>query len=151
MKITIDIPSALITLSAVGIAAVLAGAAPIRATAGDRDVQAVEQVNTPAARDLICLAGYGNQASSLLTVPAGKILVLTGALDSGDPSGSVEIEIDGSIGVGFRMGQWWGGSSAAHDASTLTFATGLPLSAGQTVLVKPSSGNDLLFGYFADA
>lgn len=71
MKLTIDIPSALITLSAVGIAAVLAGAAPIQTTAGARDVQAVENLSQAHPRDFISL-----QSGSSFTVPPGRIAVI---------------------------------------------------------------------------
>ena len=71
MKLTIDIPSALLTLSAVGIAAVLAGAAPIQGSASDRDVQVVADLSQPHPRDFISL-----QSGASFTVPAGKIAVI---------------------------------------------------------------------------
>ncbi|MBL6721884.1 MAG: hypothetical protein ISQ08_10800 [Planctomycetes bacterium] len=148
MKLTIDIPSALFTLAAVGIAAVLAGAAPIQGTASDRDVQATEDIGRRKASDLVCIEGIDGQESAPFVVPSGHILVLTGALNSSAPSIGWEFTIGPkAIAVYSLYGDYQDGPARV---TATEYATGMPVAAGETVQIRDDGGlstDRFLFGY----
>lgn len=140
------------TATAALAAAVAAVVSPLTQAVGpDRDVQAVEDLGRTAARDLVTLIAPHQQGSAVFTVPANKILVLTGTIDAADSGGQTQVVIDGSTTITFTMGVASGGSGAAKAHDCVTFPSGIPLQAGQTVQLQTGNGTDLLFGYLADA
>lgn len=150
MKLTIDIPSALITLSAVGIAAVLAGAAPIQSSASDRDVQAVEDLSQPHPRDFVRI-----QQGTPFVVPSDSILVIKG-MSFANPNGaagwSQTIQIDGVPAFSdygwFRnqanVGTW-------HASQVTEIPLGVTAGEGSTVEAVSNRSDCVLLGYLADA
>ena len=155
VNITIHPFSALVGMALLGLVLVTASAMPTQGSSSTRDVSAIENVNDPHPRDFVWLEA-GASASSVFTVPAEKILVITGVASIGGPIGSCNIIIDGgSRGLG--TGQRWeninngGRSMAALANSAFIFANGIPLQAGQTIQLGSSTDIDWLFGYLVDA
>ncbi|MDA8620939.1 hypothetical protein N9L45_01470 [Planctomycetota bacterium] len=85
--------------------------------------------------------------SPTLTVPAGRIFVLTGVCCSDvEFNGSATIAIDG-VDRRFELRR---GNDFRNDA--MIFSGGVPLVGGQTIQVRRgSSGYTWLHGYWADA
>lgn len=148
MKLTIDIPSVLVTLLAIGTASVLVGAAPLQGTASDRDVQATEDVRRRKASDLVCIEGIDGQASAPFVVPSGHVLVLTGALNSSAPWLGWEFTIGPNVIAVYSLyGDYQDGPARV---TATEFATGMPVAAGETVQIRDDGGTStdrFLFGY----
>lgn len=148
MKLTIDIPSVLITVLAIGTASVLVGAAPLQGAASDRDVQATEDIGRRKASSLVCIEGIDGQASAPFVVPTGHILVLTGALNSSVPNQGWEFTVGSKdIAIYGMYGDQYDGPARV---TSVEFATGMPVAAGETVQIKvqgSSSADRFLFGY----
>lgn len=145
MKFTIDLPSVAlgcVCALALGALAAFAPQATSIPNAPDRDP--IDTANArPHPRDFIWLEADNSTPSDVLTVPAGKILVITGTSKTEGPSGvRVGIRIDGSV----RSFLYQTGGISTN------FATGVPLTEGQSVrLDTVSSGRAWLHGYYADA
>ena len=149
MKLTIDIPSALITLSAVGIAAVLAGAAPIQATAGGRDVQAVEDLSRPHPRDFVRI-----QQGADFTVPAGRILVISAMAFADNPGANAfyqTIEVNGTpiLSEYGHHGSHY--SAETHDQKITAIPHGVAIPAGDVVRATSNRDDCVLLGHLVDA
>jgi hypothetical protein len=155
INITIHPLSALIGAGIVCITMLTVGAVTAQGPSSARDVSAIEVVSDPHPRDFVWLEA-GASASPVFTVPAEKIMVITGVASIGSPLGGCNIIIDG-VSRGLSTGQKWettlngGTSMAALANSTFTFANGIPLQAGQTVQLGASADIDWLFGYLVDA
>lgn len=139
---------------AAALTALVSNALPI----GDRDVAAVEVIGMPlpAPSQLVWLESGAGQASDTLTVPDGKVLVITGLTSTNEPVGYCTLIIDG-VNRSVRMGERWENVSSGGRAMTavrnhtMTLDSGIILQAGRTVQLAASADWDWMFGYFADA
>jgi len=146
MKITLDLPSVLTGGAVALVLGLVAGFTPqVTQVPGAINV-APRQITgqfSPHPSDFVWLEGEDNTASALLTVPAGKILVITGfvSANNGSSDARVYFQIDGItryVKVGLLN---LNGNGKVQ----------LTLQAGQTLQIISDQGLDWIFGYWADA
>ena len=153
MKITLDLPS-VITGGAVALAlGLVAGFTPqVTQVPGAINVapRQITGQSSPHPRDFVWLRADPSQASDILVVPQGKILVLTGI--SSDKSfctceRRVDLVID-SNAFGFTLNA--SGTQRGY-VNPVDFHSGIPLVWGQSVqLAGVSHGFAWLHGYWAN-
>ena len=146
MKITLDLTS-IVVGGAVALAlGVVAGFSPQATSVPAAANAAPRQITgqfSPHPGDFVWLEGENNTASALLTVPAGKILVITGfaAASGTPPDARVYFQVDGNTRFVLASLLNLQGNGKVQ----------LTLQAGQTLKILPDEGLDWIFGYWADA
>jgi len=157
MKITLDLPSVLTGGAVALVLGLFAGFTPqVTQVPGATNV-APRQITgqfSPHPSDFVWLRAELGQPSALLTVPQGRVLVLTGVSASltgginGCYSRGTTIEIDGQA---FDFSLVWACSTGSA-VNRVDFQDGIPLVEGQTVrLTNASPPFAWLHGYWADA
>lgn len=153
MKLTLDLPSVLAggaILLVLGLVAGFNSQATQVPGATNIAPRPIAGQSSPHPRDFVWLRADPSQASDILVVPQGKILVLTGI--SSDKSfcycdRRVDLVID-SNAFGFTLNH--GGSDRGY-VNPVDFHSGIPLVRGQSVqLAGVSHGFAWLHGYWAN-
>ncbi|MDB4724676.1 hypothetical protein OAF85_00725 [Planctomycetota bacterium] len=160
MKITLDLPSVAAGGAVALVLGLVAGFSPQATQVPGATNVAPRQITgqfSPHPSDFVWLEAYtaGSLNSSqsydspIITVPAGRILVLTG-WSNNYPGGTARISIDGAersfVGAGGA------GNNSANPPTIL--AGGVPLVEGQTLQVRRDPNINRwtwLHGYWADA
>ena len=160
MKITLDLPSVITGGAVALVLGLVAGFTPqVTQVPGAINV-APRQITgqfSPHPSDFVWLHADPSQSSPLLTVPQGKILVLTG-LSSDQLTGTsqayskVDLEIDGvAFPFQFLRVKYYSETATAL-SQNVDFHNGVPLTEGQTVQLTGMQGSFAwLHGYWADA
>ena len=146
MKITLDLPSVLTGGAVALVLGLVAGFTPQVTQVPGATNAAPRQITgqfSPHPSDFVWLEGEDNTASALLTVPAGKILVITGFAAANAPSSDARVyyQVDGTTSL-FKANLM---NLQGNGKVQLT------LQAGQTLQIIPDEGLDWIFGYWADA
>ncbi|MDB4450641.1 hypothetical protein N9109_00790 [bacterium] len=157
MKITLDLPSVLTGGTVALVLGLVAGFTPqVTQLPGATNI-APRQITgqfSPHPSDLVCLESFNDGNSSgydspTITVPAGRILVLTGFTGGATfYLSSARIDIDGVTR------DFYYGSGSDYKNTSMIFAGGVPLVEGQTLQLKKTGqayGHTWLHGYWADA
>lgn len=138
------------TATAALAAAVAAIVSPLlQSVPADRDVQAVLDTSQPHPRDFVRI-----QQGTPFTVPAGRILVVTGmgfATSPGFASYTLAIEIDGVAVLTEYHWAHLGSSGAVNGPSLTTLPQGVVAAEAQVVTAASTLTDCVLLGYLADA
>ena len=157
MQITLDLKSVAAGAAAALTLGLVAGFSPQatqRPTASQVAPRQATGLFSPHPSQLVHLSaksGSSGYDSPAITVPPGKILVLTGVTVTAAHSVAV-VSIDGEAAeFSFRTGDEYDGLA---ENSPILFGSGVPITEGQTVQVlRHVNGNGFTwaFGYWADA
>lgn len=159
---TLDLPSAITGGAVALVLGLVAGFAPQVTQVPSATLAAPRQITGHSSahpRDFIWLHAEPSQPSALLTVPAGKILVLTGLSSDQVTNGGqnntlhgVNLEIDGVAFPFELLAVRFDPISVYATQQTVEFHNGIPLIEGQTVRLTDVTGLFVwLHGYWADA
>ena len=146
INITLHPFSALIGAAIVCLTMLTVGAVTVQGSSSTRDVSAIENVNDPHPRDYMRI-----DEGTPYTVPAGKILVVTGGgcLEGGGTKNG-KIQFNGVTIVGFSLGGWMVNTGDFDPPAT--FAEGLAAASGTVVSLSHYQGESIVcWGYLVDA
>ncbi|MDB4426378.1 hypothetical protein N9151_00100 [bacterium] len=157
MKITLDLPSVAAGGAVALVLGLVAGFSPQATQVPGATNVAPRQITgqfSPHPSDLVWLESYEASPlgydSPVLTVPAGRILVLTG-FSTESATNRASIWIDG-VERGFYGSGGSGGQGSGFRNEAMSFSIGVPLAEGQTLQLRRSGyGYAWLHGYWADA